>query len=236
MPRPSQLLATATTPEGPLCLYQQPNGQYTILVGGRMLMNSAARRSEEALARLGCAGLAGRARPRVLVGGLGMGLTLRATLDELGPDAQVVVAELNPEILSWNETLLAPLNGGAASDPRVTHRIGDVAQLISEAQDGEYDTILLDLYEGPRMDFHGVDHPLYGLAALQRSRRALKRPGVLAIWSEERDASFEATFRRAGFAVRTEQVSAGGGGWRHVIYLGETALPAKTANKPRALP
>lgn len=226
MPRPSQLLASAPTADGALTLHQHANGSFTILVAGRMLMNSAARRSEEALATLGCAHVEGKVAPKVLIGGLGMGLTLRAALSVLGPAAAVTVAELNPVVLDWNRAWLGPLNQHAVADPRVTVRIGDVAAVIAEAAEApasaKFDTILLDLYEGPRAATQSPNDPFYGAAALGRARLALRPHGVLAIWSEEPDNSFEARLGRAGFAARTEILKGGGGG-RHVVYLGVRA-------------
>lgn len=183
-------------------------------------MNSRANRSELALGRLAAEAIAGRAAPRVLVGGLGMGCTLRACLDALPPAARVLVAELHEVVAEWCRIgPLAALTAGAALDPRVTVRIGDVAAPIAEAArpGGErLDAIVLDLYEGPR-PVVARGHPHYGPAALARARDALRPGGVLAVWLEEPTPSFTRSLERTGFAVRSER--AGEGGRRHAVVL-----------------
>ena len=184
-------------------------------------MTSAHRRSEEALATLACAGLAGRPGPSVLIGGLGMAFTLRAALDVLPPAARVVVAELNPEVVAWCRGPLGALTGGAAADPRVKLEVADVARLIAGAPAGEYDAIVLDLYEGPHEATQRAGDPFYGSAALARTHAALAPGGVLAVWSEDPDQAFEQRLAAAGFEVRTHR--AGRGGRSHVVYLGVRA-------------
>jgi len=228
MTRPWKILDSIESDEGLLELRQRGDAEFLITVAGRVLMNSAASRSELALAQAACAQIAGRGAPRVLVGGLGMGCTLRAALDALPADARVVVAELNETVLRWCRGPLAALTGRAVEDPRVEVKIGDVAEVIAEAlRSGaqSYDAILLDLYEGPHPATQPRGHPHYGDEALARTRRALGRSpgreGVLAIWSEDPDAAFEARLARAGFAVRRQRP--GRGGRRHVIYLASAA-------------
>ena len=221
MTRPWQTLATVSTPEGPLELRQRGDGDgadFLIVVGGRVLMTSAARRSEELLARLACERLAGRSAPRVLVGGLGMGYTLRAALDALPSDAAVVVAELNPDVVTWCRGPLAAASGGALADPRVTVDIADVAKTIAAAPAGRYDAIVLDLYEGPHAATQRRDDPFYAPGALSRQRAALAAGGVLAVWSEEADAAYERRLTAAGFEVSIHRE--GRGGRTHVVYLG----------------
>lgn len=215
MPAPWTLLASEPTPEGPLDLRQR-GADFLIQIGGRVLMNSAARRSEEALATRSLAGAPPGAR--VLLGGLGMGCTLRAALDTLPTDAIVDVAELNPIVAQWCEGPLAELTGAAVRDPRVRLRIVDVARWIAEAPAGAYDAILLDLYEGPHAASQRPDDPFYSVAALRRAGRALKRGGVLAIWAEILDAGFERRLAQAGLRPEVHRVK-GGSSWEHVVYL-----------------
>lgn len=217
MALPWQTLATVATAEGPLELRQRGAKDFLIVVAGRVLMTSAARRSEEALSTLAAARVAGRPRPRVLVGGLGMGYTLRAALDAFGEQARITVAELTPAVVTWCQGPLAPLTDGAASDPRVEVVVDDVAKVIGRGK-ATYDAILLDLYEGPNPATQRPDDPFYGAAALARSRTALRTGGVLAIWAEDPDPGFPRRFGAAGFDVTTHK--AGKGGRSHIIYLG----------------
>jgi spermidine synthase len=142
--RPWKTLATVATDEGALELRQRSDEEF-LIVGGRVLMNSFSRSSEEALATLAFAHLAPRSAPRVLIGGLGMGFTLRAALDSLPATASVLVAELNPEILAWCRGPLGPITRHAVADPRVRVELADVALVIARANPGSYDAILLDL-------------------------------------------------------------------------------------------
>jgi spermidine synthase len=210
-------LATVATAEGPLELRRRGDADFLIVIAGRVLMTSAARRSEEALATLACAELRGRPAPRVLVGGLGMGYTLRAALDALPAAAAVTVAELQPEVIDWCRGPLAPLTGGAVADPRVAVVVGDVARVIAQAGAGAYDAVILDLYEGPHAATQRADDPFYGPSALARTRAALAPGGVFAVWSEEEDAAFAARLPAAGFTVRLHR--AGRGGRSHAVYV-----------------
>ncbi len=216
MTRPWQTLAVVETSDGPLELRRRGD-DFLIVVGGRVLMSSTHRRSEEALATLACARIVARPTPRVLVGGLGMGFTLRATLGSLPAAAQVIVAELNPEIVAWCRGPLAPATASAVTDARVTVEIADVAKVIGAAPADCFDAIILDLYEGPYAATQRKNDPLYGAEALARTHRALAGGGVVAIWSEDADPSFPARLEAAGFHdVTVERV---GGGRTHIIYL-----------------
>lgn len=231
MARPWQTLDRVPTAEGPLELRRRGDDEFLITVGGRVLMASRAHRSEAVLAAAACARLAGRARPRVLVGGLGMGFTLRAALDALPAAARVVVAELTPAVVEWCRGPLAALTGGAVADPRVTVEIADVVAVIARAGSpsggghARFDAILLDLYEGPREASGGDRDPVYGRKALETARAALAPAGVLAVWSEDPDTAFERRLAAAGFTVERRRPR--GGGPRHVVYL---AGPASDRN------
>lgn len=209
------------TDEGLLDLRQRGETDFLITIGSRVLMNSSANRSEIVLSELACAPLQQTQKPRVLVGGLGMGFTLKAALDNLPSDAEVVVAELNPIMVVWCQGVIAPLTNGAVDDPRVTVVISDVAKVIAEAakkgKENRFDAIILDLYEGPYEGDQGRGDYLYGRKALESSRAALKPGGVFAVWSEDPDQGFEKRLQTAGFAVHRQRP--GRGGRRHVVYI-----------------
>jgi spermidine synthase len=215
--RPWQTIERVDTPEGALELRQRGERDFLITIAGRILMTSVAHRSEDALAEIACAPLAALPRPRVMIGGLGMGYTLRAALDRLPSKAQVTVVDLNQAVVDWCRGPLALLTDGALNDGRVSVRIADVARAISAAGPGSHDAIVIDLYEGP----HGnrANHPIYGATALERTARALRAGGVFAVWSEERDQSFERRLDTAGFTVRTHRAR---GGRAHVVYEART--------------
>lgn len=207
--------------------------EFSVRLGiGVELMNSRQHGSEEALARLGCAGLAGRARPRVLVGGLGLGFTLRATLAALGPGAEVVVAELVPALVGWARGPLAPVFGDVLDDPRVEVRIGDVGALL-RASRADFDAILLDVDNGPDALTVPANDALYGPAGLGAARAALRPGGVLAVWSAAQDAAFGRRLAQIGFAVAEHRERARGsrGGARHVIWL--ASLQKRPLRAPR---
>ncbi len=218
MTRPWINLETVDTAEGPLALLRRGEREFLITIDGRVLMNGVANRSELALAELACGALKHPA-PQVLVGGLGLGFTLRAALDALGPDARITVAELNEVVVRWCAEPAAPATDHALGDPRVNVRVADVAKVIAAAarDRAKYDAIILDLYEGPHEATQRHNDPFYGARALQATRSALAAGGVFAVWSEEPDKPFEKRLTQAGF--RTDRHRAGKGGRRHVIYL-----------------
>ena len=216
-----QVVDSTDTDEGLLDLRQRGEADFLITIDGRVLMNSSANRSEIVLAELACAPLQHTKKPRVLVGGLGMGFTLKAALDNLPADAEVVVAELNPIMVAWCQGPIARLTDRAVDDPRVTVVIADVAGFIREAAargtDNRFDAIILDLYEGPYEGDQGRGDYLYGRKALETSRAALKPDGVFAVWSEDPDKAFEKRLQAAGFSVVRQRP--GRGGRRHVVYI-----------------
>ena len=221
MAKPWRVVDSVDTEEGLLELRQRGETDFLITIADRVLMNSSANRSEVVLSELACTPLAGRERPRVLIGGLGMAYTLRAALDSLPADAQVTVAELNPVVVDWCRGPIAGLTNDAVSDPRVTVEISDVADLILAAATkggaARYDAIILDLYEGPCESGWERGEYLYGDAALELSGAALMPGGVFAVWSEDPDRAFENRLANAGFVV--ERQRPGRGGRRHVVYI-----------------
>lgn len=214
---PWKVIATVATAEGALQLRQRGEREFLITIAGRALMNSSDHRSEVAVAALACKEIAARKAPRVLIGGLGMGFTVRAALDALPASARVTVAELTPEVETWCRGPLAPLTGGAANDPRVEIVIRDVARVIADAKPGSFDAIVLDLYEGPHASSKHANDQFYGHAALRRSFSALSPGGVLAIWSEETNQRFKGQMVDAGFVTTVHRP---GGSRAFVVYLG----------------
>ena len=217
--KPWQVMERVDTAEGRLELRQRGDRDFLITIGGRVLMTSAAHGSEDDLARLACAAMIRKPRPHVLLGGLGMAFTLRAALDQLPPAAEVTVVDLNPRVVAWCQGPLASLTDDAASDRRVEIVVGDVARIIADAPAGQYDAIVLDLYEGPRTHRSGTrPDPLYGIAAIERAWAALRLGGVLAVWSEEAAPLYEAQLARTGFRVQLHR-GGGRGGRTHFIYV-----------------
>jgi len=219
--RPWELLGETRTPDGEDMRLTRQGSEYVILASGKPLMSSRMHGSEEALAALGCRDARMRETPCVLVGGLGMGFTLRATLDVLPPDATVVVAELVPAVVDWNHGPLGPLAGHPLKDPRVTIAIGDVAATLRSST-RRFDAILLDVDNGPAAFTASHNTGLYDDGGLAVVRRALKDGGVLAVWSAWEDRRFEQRLRHGGFVVQVERVRARlkKGGPRHTIFLG----------------
>lgn len=198
--------------------------EFSMMVGPNELMTNQLRGSEQALATLTCARLRDRPEARILIGGLGMGFTLRAALDALGPAAQVVVAELVPGVAQWAQGPLSHLFGDSLADPRVQLRIEDVNRVIQSGP-AQYDAILLDVDNGPEGLSREANDALYDMAGLGDARAALRPSGVLAVWSSGPDRRFTERLRRTGFRVEEVKVRAraSGGGARHVIWLATRA-------------
>ncbi len=218
--KPRELIATAKTPGGAELRLIRHDGDHVIMVGANELMNSRLGGSEEALAAMTCERLRERAEPHILVGGYGMGFTLRAALAVLGPGARVTVAELVPEIVDWARDPMAALTAGCLDDPRVHLLAGDVATAIGAAS-GRYDAILLDVDNGPSGLTRPANDGLYSVRGLARARAALKPGGILAIWSAAPDAAFTRRLKDSGFSVEETTVRArsNGKGPRHVIWF-----------------
>ncbi len=212
---PWELLDCASIPEngGELRLYRRGQ-EYSIRANGRQLMNSVAHDSEEALADHACSRLVATPRPRVLVGGLGMGFTLAAVLRHLGDDAEVVVAELVPAVVDWNHGPLGEIAGHPLRDDRVTTRVADVAALL-RSENQRYDAILLDVDNGPEGLTHPANDWLYTQRGLQAAASALRPGGVLAVWSAGPDPRFTARLRRTELVA--EEIRVRGG---YTIWVG----------------
>jgi spermidine synthase len=222
MSKPWQTIDSADTDDGLLELLQRNGSDFLITIDGRVLMNSHASRSEQLLSKLACNCMNNKKDPKVLVGGLGMGCTLRAALDELPGNARVVVAELNPIVVKWCRGPIAALTNGAVNDRRVTIEIADVASMIRYSSmnggDNRFDAILLDLYEGPFEAARERGDYLYGNTALEMSGSALMPGGVFAVWSEDPDKAFEKRLVHAGFSFKRHRP---GRGNRHVVYIAQ---------------
>ena len=214
-----QLDTVAVPGEQDVLRLMQRGDEFSIRIGTIELMNNRLRGSEEALATLTCARLHDRPRARVLIGGLGMGFTLRAALDGLGSEAGVVVAELVPAVAAWARGPLAKLFAGSLDDPRVELRLEDVSRSIQSGP-AQYDAILLDVDNGPEGLTRRANDWLYDMWGLRRARYALRSNGVLAVWSDGPDRKFKARLQRSGFAVDEVRVHANGSsGRRHVLWL-----------------
>lgn len=207
-------------PDGGVLRLMRRGREFSIKLGVAELMTSRQFGSEEALATLTAAKLAKRARPRVLIGGLGMGFTLRAALSAFGAESEIVVAELVPAVVRWARGPMAEMFAGCLEDARVELAMTDVAALIRAG--GAYDAILLDVDNGPEGMTQAANDGLYSPRGLAAARAALRPHGVLAVWSQGPDRAFALRFQKAGFAVEDKRVRAGGshGGTRHVIWLG----------------
>ena len=228
--KPWELLGQTRAPDGADLSLTLRSGEYVILANGKSLMSSRMHGSEEALATFACARIRDREAPRVLVGGLGMGFTLRATLDHLPDDAAVVVAELIPAVVEWNRGPLGPLADHPLKDRRVQVVPGDVAVTL-RASPRAFDAILLDVDNGPSAFATSGNAALYGDAGLAAARDALTDGGVLAVWSAREDRKFEQRLKYAGFRVQVERVRARlkKGGPRHTIFLAVLGFQGPTA-------
>ena len=221
--KPAELLATAKAPDGEELRLMRRGGDFMIVLDRNELMNSRMSGSEEALATMTIERLRDRTAPNLLIGGYGMGFTLRAALGTLGPRAAVTVAELVPEIVAWARGPMAELTAGCLDDPRVTVAMADVADLIARAR-GAYDAILLDVDNGPDGLVRAANDRLYTPAGLAAARAALKPDGVLAVWSAAKDAAFANRLRKARYHVEEVTVRARGNGKgpRHTIWFAAT--------------
>ena len=217
---PWLLLDTASVPGGGELRLWRRGSEFSIRLGPSELMSSRVSGSEQALASITCGLIKTRKRPTILIGGLGMGFTLRAALAALGADAEVVVAELVPTVVAWARGPMAEMFGTSLTDPRVTIREADVGDLVRSGR-SRFDAIILDVDNGPQGLTRTANDALYDAAGLNAARAALRPGGILALWSSGPDPAFTQRLRRAGFDVDERSVRANGarGGARHVIWI-----------------
>jgi spermidine synthase len=216
-----EVLGQTLTPDRTVLKLTRRDNEYIILADGKSLMSSRMHGSEDALATFACGRVRTLDQPCVLIGGLGMGFTLRATLDLLRPNAMVFVAEIVPAVVEWNRGPLGPLAGHPLKDKRVRIEMGDVAVTLRSGH-GKFDAVLLDVDNGPTA-FTAMNNAwLYDDQGIAAARAALKRDGVLAVWSAREDRKFEQRLRYGRFAVQVERVRGRlkKGGPHHFIFLG----------------
>ncbi|WP_375449582.1 hypothetical protein [uncultured Devosia sp.] len=208
--------------------------EFSIMLGTIALMNSRLSGSEEAMAGLSWGRIRHRTTPHMLIGGLGMGFTLRAALAELPAAARITVAELMPAVVAWARGPMAAIFGTCLDDPRVTIAVSDVGRLIKGAK-ASYDAILLDVDNGPDGLTVKTNDALYSLAGLKAAKAALRPGGVLAIWASAPDRAFTKRLQHAGFLVEEERVRANGKGRgaRHVIWLASNSPARPPTAKPK---
>jgi spermidine synthase len=218
--KPRELIATAKAPGGVELRLIRHDGDHVIMIDSNELMSSRLGGSEEALATMTCERLRKGGEPHLLIGGYGMGFTLRAALGVLGKGARVTVAELVPEIVEWARGPMVELTAGCLDDPRVDLAIGDVAAVIGGATK-RYDAILLDVDNGPSGLTSAANDGLYSRRGLAQSKAALRPGGVLAIWSAAPDEAFTRRLKDVGFKVEqvTVRARSNGKGPRHVIWF-----------------
>jgi len=218
--KPSELLGQTISPDGTVMKLIRRSDEYIILADGAILMSSRMHGSEEELATLACQRARTLEQPSVLIGGLGMGFTLRATLDVLSSDAMVVVAELVPAVVEWNRGPLGSLAGHPLKDKRVRVETADVAVILSSSP-GQFDAVLLDVDNGPTAFNASKNAGLYDNRGIAAARTALKMEGVLAVWAAQDDRKFEQRLRHGRFDVQVQRVRGRlkKNGPRHTIFL-----------------
>jgi spermidine synthase len=230
--KPWEIVDRTAAPDGEELVLARRDDEWVVRVAGRTLMSSRVHGSEEALATIALRGL--EQRRAILLGGLGMGFTLRAALDRLPTDARVIVVELVPGLVAWNRGPLSKLAGRPLDDPRVRLQQGDVGGRIAEAT-GAYDAILLDVDNGPSALAHAGNKRLYGEKGVRACAGALRAGGVLAVWSASPDERYRERLERAGLEASEEIVPAraGAGGVRHVVVVGRKPAPGRGRVTPR---
>ena len=214
------LIDQTSTPGGAIVSLHEHDGAYSIRVGAAELMSTRRHASEDRIAELACARLKTKPSARVLIGGLGLGFTLQSALANLRSDAEVVVAEILAAVIAWNRNPAFPLAGAALADRRVTILQQDVLNVIRDAR-GAFDSIILDVDNGPAALTASGNATLYGDAGLRLIRTALKPGGCAAFWSASPNAVFEKSFARAGFEVTAHRcrAHATSGAW-HMVLTG----------------
>jgi spermidine synthase len=231
--KPWDIVGRARTPDGTVLTLKHHDGEYAIVADGRPLMSSRMHGSEEALAAIGCEHAALAPCPEVLIGGLGMGFTLRATLDMLPASAIVVCAELIPAVVDWNRGPLGPLAHHPLADRRVRLQQDDVADVM-RSNPGRFDAVLLDVDNGPAAVTSASNAALYSPRGVAIAFASLKPRGMLAVWSANDAPKFEARLRRAGFHVETRHARGHlDRGPRHTILVARRAETAGSSKGVR---
>ena len=200
--KPTRKLAESLTPDGARLALYEHDGNYCIRLGQEELMHSRLSASEARLGELAAGPLASHAHPSILIGGLGLGFTLKSVLAQLGPEATVHVAELIPAVVDWNREFLTGLNGPLLQDARVEILIADVWDVIARAGRARYDAVLLDIDNGPTAMVQKQNSRMYDREGLDRIAAVLKPGGRAAIWSAGLDHAFARRLATAGFAVQ----------------------------------
>jgi spermidine synthase len=224
--KPRELIGTAQVPQGDELRLFRRGDDFMIVLDRNELMNSRMSGSEEALASMTCDRLRGRAALHLLIGGYGMGFTLRAALAVLPPEARVTVAELVPEIIAWARGPMGALTAGCLDDDRVDLVVADVADVMRNSR-GQFDAILLDVDNGPDGLIRTANDQLYSRRGLAAAKEALKPGGVLAVWSAAPDPAFNRRLAKGGFRVEevTVRARSNGKGARHTIWFGGNGDP-----------
>lgn len=225
--KPVERLGQAVAPDGSVLTLYRHDGAYSLRVDGHELMSTRRHHSEDALAELVCAPLRDHEGARVLIGGLGLGFTLRAALRSLAPDARVVVAEVVEEVIRWNRDPGYALSAEELRDPRVELRHDDVANVL-QASGGGFDAIMLDVDNGAAALTTRGNAGLYRAEGIRRAVAALRPGGRLAYWSAGEDPAFEKALRRAGLAVEVNRVRAHPTlkAWHTIFVATRSAPPA----------
>jgi spermidine synthase len=227
--KPFKTLAQVRSPDGSMITLHEHDGEHYIKHNGRQLMSTIATVSELLLADLGCKPLRSAAKPRILIGGLGLGFTLKRVLELVGPDAVVHVSELLPEVVQWNREFLGSVNGTLLEDPRVKVLVKDVYQVLREASKASYDAILLDTDHTPSSWVQAKNVRIYQRGGFVAVSRALRPQGIVAYWSAGEEPLFEQKFASAGFKVQTYEAKSHPTAKRavHRIYVGQSRPPTE---------
>lgn len=234
--KPHRQLATAPTPDGALLTLHEHDGTFSIRVNGRELMHSSMSESERVLGTLTAERVPQRGAARVLIGGLGLGFTLRAVLDRVGREATIEVAELVPAIVEWNRGLLGAVHGGSLGDGRVRVQTGDVFELLARAAPARFDAIALDIDNGPSAMVQRANARLYDERGVALLARALKPGGRLVVWSAGPDCAFERRLRTAGFRTQIVRAKSHAGARQEAVTLFVGDLPATATTTTKGNP
>lgn len=232
--KPFRTLGTVRTPDGSNLVLHEHDGQFHLKLNGRQLMSTTSTLSERVLAEIGCRNLQGVPHPRILIGGLGIGFTLKRVLELTGKAATVHVSELLPEVVAWNREFLGAVNGALLDDPRVEVFVEDVFHTIERGGAAQYDAILLDVDNGPTSFVQKKNFRLYDRRGFSLIRRSLKPTGRVAFWSAVEEPAFFRDLSNAGFKVQSFDAKAHERAKRneHWIYVGEIAPRAPKPEKP----